>query len=90
VTVKANTGTGVPAGEISLIATMPDGSTRGLDEFTLTNGSINGPKTQSLPGGTYTVSAHYAGDGTNAPSDSSKVSVTVGTEGSQTFITIPT
>jgi subtilase family serine protease len=92
ITVKPNTGTGVPAGDVSLIATPipPDNTTRGLEQFTLTNGAISGVKTQSLPGGTYNVSAHYAGDGTNAPSDSTPVQVTVATESSQTFIVIPT
>ena len=90
ITVKANTGTGVPTGDVSLIATFSDGTTRGLDHFTLASGAVTNAKTQSLPGGTYTVSAHYAGDGTNAPSDSSAVQVTVGTETSQTFIVIPT
>jgi hypothetical protein len=90
VTVKANTGSAVPTGDVSLIATMPDGTTRGLDQFPLANGTVIGSKTQSLPGGTYNVSAHYAGDGTNAPSDSSPVQVTVGKEGSQTFIVVPT
>ena len=89
VTVKANTGTGVPAGDVSLIAAFPDGTTQGFDHFTLTGGAISGTNTQSLPGGTYNVVAHYAGDGTNAPSDSSPVSVTVGQEGSQTFIVVP-
>lgn len=86
ITVKANTGTGVPAGDVSLIATMSDGTTRGLDQFTLTTGAVSGAKTQNLPGGTYNISAHYAGDGTNAPSDSSPVQVTVAKESSQTFI----
>ena len=89
VTVKANTGTAVPAGDVSLIATFPDGTTQGFDHFTLTLGAISGANTQSLPGGAYNVVAHYAGDGTNAPSDSSPVSVTVGQEGSQTFIVVP-
>src|SRR6267154_1318600 len=89
VTVKANTGTAVPAGDVSLIATFPDGTTQGFDHFTLTSGAISGANTQSLPGGAYNVVAHYAGDGTNAPSDSSPVSVTVGQEGSQTFIVVP-
>ena len=92
ITVKSNTGTGVPAGDVSLIATPipPDGTTRGLDQFTLANGAVTGGKTQSLPGGTYTVSAHYAGDGTSAPSDSAPVQVTVGKESSQTFFVVPT
>src|SRR6266849_2882167 len=89
ITVKANTGTGVPAGDVSLIATYPDGTTQGFDHFTLASGAVTSAKTQSLPGGTYKVSAHYTGDGTNAPSDSTPVSVTVGQEGSQTFIVVP-
>src|SRR6266704_53376 len=89
ITVKPNSGTGVPAGDVSLIATFADGTTQGFDHFTLTSGAVSGATTQNLPGGTYAVSAHYAGDGTNAPSDSSPVSVTVGQEGSQTFIVVP-
>jgi subtilase family serine protease len=89
ITVKPNTGTAVPAGDVSLIATFPDGSTHGFDQFTLSNGAVTGAKTQSLPGGTYTVSAHYTGDGTNAPSDSTPTQVTVGKESSQTFIIVP-
>ncbi len=90
ITVKQTSGSGVPSGDVSLIATYSDGSTRGIDEFTLTNGTISGAQTQNLPGGTYQVSAHYAGDGTNAPSDSAPVQVTVGTESSQAFIVVPT
>jgi hypothetical protein len=91
ITVKPNTGTGVPVGNMSLIATPipPNGTTLGLDQFTLVNGAVTGAKTQSLPGGTYNVSAHYAGDGTNAPSDSTPVQVTVAKESSQTFIVVP-
>ena len=89
ITVKPNTGTAVPAGDVSLIATFPDGSTHGFDQFKLSNGAVTGAKTQSLPGGTYTVSAHYTGDGTNAPSDSTPTQVTVGKESSQTFIVVP-
>ncbi len=89
ISVKPNTGTAVPAGDVSLIATFPDGSTHGFDQFTLSNGAVTGAKTQSLPGGTYTVSAHYTGDGTNAPSDSTPTQVTVGKESSQTFIVVP-
>jgi hypothetical protein len=90
ITVKPNAGTGVPAGDVSLLATLSGGTTQGLDHFTLTSGSITGATTKSLPGGTYSVTAHYAGDGTNAPSDSTPVQVTVGKESSQTFIVVPT
>jgi hypothetical protein len=90
ISVKPNTGTGVPAGDVSLIATLSGGSTQGLDHFTLASGTMTGATTKSLPGGTYSVSAHYSGDGTNAPSDSTPVQVTVGKESSQSFIVIPT
>ncbi len=89
INVSETSGTGVPSGDVSLIATMPDGTTRGLDQFTLTSGATSGAKTESLPGGSYSVYAHYAGDGTNAPSDSSPVAVTVNSEGSKTFIVVP-
>ncbi|HEY1423225.1 MAG TPA: Ig-like domain repeat protein [Candidatus Acidoferrum sp.] len=90
VNVKPNTGTGIASGDVALLAKMPDGSTLGVDQFTLLNGTVASTKTQSLPGGTYQVYAHYAGDGTNAPSDSASVQVSVAKESSQTFIVIPT
>jgi Pro-kumamolisin, activation domain/Bacterial Ig-like domain (group 3) len=88
VTVKPNTGTGVPAGDVSLIATFADGSTQGFGHFTLVSGAVSGVNTQSLPGGTYTVIAHYAGDGSNAPSDSTPVQVAVAPENSKTFASL--
>jgi len=45
---------------------MADGSTLGLDTFTLTMAQWTAQKAQSLPGGTFKISAHYAGDGINA------------------------
>jgi subtilase family serine protease len=93
VTVTANTGTGTPSGDVSLLASFvgPPATTQGLDHFTLTStGAVTNSTTQSLPGGTYNVTAHYAGDGINAPSDSTPVQVTVGQENSQTFIVVPT
>jgi len=90
VSVKPSTGTGIPAGDVALLATLADGSTLGLDKFTLANGAITSAKTQNLPGGTYKIYAHYTGDGMNAPSDSTSVQVTVGKEASQTFIVVPT
>src|SRR6266853_754711 len=89
VNVKASTGTGIPSGDVALLATLADGSMLAIDQFTLSNGAIASAKTQNLPGGTYRVYAHYTGDGTNAPSDSPSVQVTVGKEASQTFIVIP-
>jgi len=93
VTVTANTGTGTPTGDVSLIASFvgPPATTQGLDRFTLSStGAVTNATTQSLPGGIYNVTAHYAGDGINAPSDSTPVQVTVSQENSQTFIVVPT
>ena len=77
-------------GSVSLIAKFTDGTTQGLDQFTLVSGKVVNGTTSSLPGGTYTVTAHYAGDGTNAPSDSTAVNVAVTPENSKTFIVVPT
>jgi hypothetical protein len=87
--------TGTATGNVSLIATMqgPSGTTtQGLDQFTLdATGKVANATTKSLPGGTnYSVTAHYAGDGTNAPSDSPPIAVTVGKETSQIFVVVPT
>jgi hypothetical protein len=93
VTVTPKTGTAT--GDVSLIATLagPNGSTtQGLDQFTLnSSGKVVNGATNSLPGGTdYQIYAHYSGDGTNAPSDSAPLNVTVAKEPSQSFIVIPT
>lgn len=90
VNINVKPASGTAAGNVSLIAKFSDGSTQGLDQFALdSNGNVNGT-TSSLPGGTnYQVFAHYAGDGTNAPSDSTLKTVSVAPESSQTFIVIP-
>jgi subtilase family serine protease len=77
------------AGSVSLIAKFTDGTTQGLDQFTLASGKVVNGTTNSLPGGTYSVTAHYAGDGMNAPSDSAAVNMTVAPENSKTFIVVP-
>jgi Pro-kumamolisin, activation domain/Bacterial Ig-like domain (group 3) len=77
------------SGDASLIAT-PTGNTTGIGPFTLSGGTVSGTTTQ-LPGGTsYNVVAHYEGNGTDAPSNSSPVAVTVAPESSKVFITVPT
>jgi subtilase family serine protease len=76
-------------GSVSLIAKFTDGTTQGLDQFTLASAKVVNGTTNSLPGGTYSVTAHYAGDGTNGPSDSAVVNVTVAPENSKTFIVVP-
>jgi hypothetical protein len=86
---QISVGPATASGEASLVAT-PTGNTTGIGPFTLSGGAVSGTTTQ-LPGGTsYNVVAHYEGNGTDAPSDSSPVSVTVAAEPSKVFITVPT
>ncbi len=76
VTVAPQTGTGTPTGQVALLASTGPGA----GTFTLANGSVFAT-TGILPGGSYTVAAHYAGDGTYAASNSSPgVPVTVNPE----------
>src|SRR5208337_287837 len=58
--------------------------------FALSQGSFSGT-TNMLPGGSYGVTAHYAGDGTYGASDSTPpVQVTVSAENSQTRVALLT
>jgi pro-kumamolisin-like protein/Big-like domain-containing protein len=89
ITVAPSSGTGTPTGDVSLVAaTGPSVSKQtGVGFFTLSSGTVTGASTTELPGGSYTVSARYAGDGTFAPSDSSPgVAVTVSPESSTTTL----
>ena len=78
--------TGTPTGDVSLIAGSSTG--QGAGKFTLANGSTPAGSTTTLlpgspvPGGSYSVTAHYAGDGTFLASDSASVSVIVNPESS--------
>jgi hypothetical protein len=82
--------TGTPTGDVSLIATFGSGAEPGVDAFTLSSGSASS-NTTLLPGGTYNVTAHYAGDGTFTGSDSTPaISVTVNPESSKTGLGIVT
>jgi len=83
---------GTPTGNVSLLA--PPGptasSTAGIASFVLANGAASGA-TPYLPGGTYAVTAHYAGDGTFGASDSAPpVQVTVSPEPSVTHVHLVT
>jgi subtilase family serine protease len=62
----------------------------GITFATLSNGTASG-STVSLPGGTYGVTASYAGDGIHAASESSPAKqVTVTPENSETFVSLAT
>jgi hypothetical protein len=69
---------GTPTGDVSFLA--PTSVNGGIGAATLSGGTATLPST-SLPGGSYNVKAHYAGDGTFAPSDDlTGVSVVVNKE----------
>jgi hypothetical protein len=61
------TGTGTPTGDVSWLA--PTSVNGGLADQTLSSGTASLTNFTFLPGGTYSVKAHYAGDGNFAPSD---------------------
>jgi hypothetical protein len=91
VKVAQNSGATVPTGDVSLIAEPTTGPQFGVDFGTLGAPSPAGQvviATNDLPGGTYPVIAHYAGDGTFAPSDSAPFNVTVSKENSTTQTTL--
>jgi hypothetical protein len=81
IAVAANSGPGTPTGDVSLLAPSSVGSNEGGTGSTL-NGGATSFTTTTLPGGNYNVTAHYAGDGTFAPSDSNGVPVVVAQENS--------
>jgi hypothetical protein len=75
-------------GDVSLKG-GPNNSNLGIGFATLSSGALSG-STIMLPGGTYGVTAHYAGNGTYGASDSNQVPVTVIPETSQTFVALLT
>ena len=93
--VTPNSGTGTPSGVLWLIQNgYPNGNFVGdstADVLPLdASGSFNGV-THLLPGGQYQVNAHYAGDGTYAPSDSTPtLQVDISAEDSTTAFSVLT
>jgi hypothetical protein len=90
VTVAPTSGSGTPTGNIAFVfvasvGTLPQS---GLGTFTLLAGSIS-PVLSSLPGGTYSVTAHYTGDGSFGASDSTAITATVTPEATTTTLTAP-
>jgi hypothetical protein len=90
VNVGVTDGGGTPAGNVALVdsinpATVPNSGS--IDSFTLSSGTATGT-TDSLPGGSYNVSAHYGGSQIFASSDSNAIPVTVSAESSSTSLTV--
>jgi hypothetical protein len=89
-TITASSGT--PTGDVALYYyDNYSGTNRStMDLFQLNNGAASG-STYFLPGSpniSYSVWAHYSGDGTYAPSDSNQINVTVNPEPSTTTLSL--
>jgi subtilase family serine protease len=92
-TVKCSNGSscGAPTGTVSLLATDPSGNAIGSGTGTLiAAASSSGANitTDTVPGGSMTVTARYSGDKNYFASTSQPVNVTVTPEPSQTFVGI--
>jgi hypothetical protein len=94
ITVSPGSGTGMPTGNVSLLAENGPvdcfSNTAATDGRALLNGAA-AFSTYVLPGGgSYCVWAHYAGDPTYAPSDSNTIMLTVAPEPSATTLSVLT
>ncbi len=81
VSVYAQSGQGTPGGDIVILTTTTAPNGTAVLHGTLTNGSFTAT-IGSLPGGSYEVSARYAGDGEFASSIAPPVPVVIGPEAS--------
>src|ERR1019366_227045 len=80
------------SGDVSLIAQSGSSvsNVTGIGPFALAGGAVSG-STLMLPGGSYTATAHYAGNGILAASDSTPgIPLTVGKESSLTSVELVT
>lgn len=63
------------------------GSSGGIDSNPLVAGSATW-NSRLFPGGSYSVKAHFPGDGAHGASDSASIPVTINPEASQTFVNV--
>jgi subtilase family serine protease len=76
------TGTGTPAGAVSVVANTTLPNNKSATYIQLGAGGTGTATLTNLPGGTYTVTGNYSGDGINAASVSAPVTLTVNPEAS--------
>src|SRR5579859_730192 len=76
---------GTPSGDVALVTTATPAPNTGLGPLTLSNGSASG-SLNNLPGGQYTLTAHYPGDNRFTASDSQPVTVNISPEDSTTSL----
>ena len=95
--ISVTSSAGTPTGSVALMGNAvtpanPSGSSNvGIATFTLGSGGTVSGSTNMLPGGTYNVFAHYAGDGTSGSSDSTPpIAVTVNPENSNSRVSLVT
>jgi hypothetical protein len=82
VSVAPRSGSGVPAGTVTVVA-----NGNAIGTLALTSGAYSGVIT-NLPGGQYAVTARYSGDATFATSTSPGVTVSVGKEDSAITLSV--
>jgi hypothetical protein len=78
-TVAPGVGAGSPTGDVALLAA----GSAGVNLGNLSNGTVSG-SVDTLPGGTYSVTASYGGDSTFGRSVSTSVPITINPEASAT------
>ncbi len=74
--------TGATSGDVAFVSSAPLPSNKGLNFATVGSNGVATLTTNALPGGTYTITADYGGNGTVAASASTPQSVTVTPEAS--------
>jgi len=89
-TVKVTSTSGTPTGDVALVASPVASTQAAIGTGTLDGTGSATVTTELLPGGTDTVTAYYAGDGTFGSSDSVPVPVTVSNEASKTSVGLVT
>jgi hypothetical protein len=89
VSVSPTSGSGIPTGNVSLLAPSSP-LTNSVGMFTLGPTGSVASSTSNLPGGTSPLEAYYAGDDTYAPSYSSSAYITVTPEPSTTTLSVLT
>jgi hypothetical protein len=82
ISVGVNVTPAASTGDVSLL-----GSSGGIDFKPLGAGIANW-SSKLFPGGSYTVKAHYAGDGVHGASDSNGIPVTINPEPSRTLVNL--
>lgn len=83
-----STASGTPSGVVSLVGNSPMPASQGISVLTLDKNGNASATLNTLPGGTYSISANYSGDGTFTASQSAATKVSVAAEASSTPMTL--